>query len=60
MASDDPILQHLRQTILAELGLHILGADNLGTLTEYAARAVADAVGVPIVGVLNWSASGSS
>ena len=51
MPADDPIRKLLQQTILAELGLRVIGADGPSALADYTARAVADATGVPLVGV---------
>ena len=51
MAPHDPIRRLLQQAILAELSLRVIGAEGSSALASYAARAVADAVDAPVVGI---------
>ncbi len=51
MSASAPIRRRLQQSVLAELGLRVIGQDGPAALADYAAHAVADALGTPIVGV---------
>ncbi len=51
MASGSPSRGTLQQTVLAELGLRVIDADEAGALMDFVAHAVAEALDMPAVGI---------
>ena len=58
MTPSDPIRRLLQQTILAELGLRVIGASGPDVVADHTASAVADAVGVPLAGIFEVEGEG--